>query len=635
MKNILTIILIAFTIALSAQNYTEHKVKAGETIESIAKQYLVTPFDIFALNPDAKSKFQPNTVLIIPNSKIKNTPIEKEVRELIGYKKHKVKRKETLYGLAKKYSVSEEEIKKANRSLYSENLKKGDRIKIPKFRTVISKQSLNNTVKKYKVQPKEGKWRIAYKFGITVAELEALNPGMNPVIQPGDEINVPNINDKEEKATETTSNYYEVLSKEGFYRLEKKLGLTQEQLETLNPELKATGLKAGMVLKVPSTINVSDSLTENVETVNLESSLKNFKTKKIALMMPYQVHRIDLDSVEEAKSRIKNNRRLSIVLDFHVGVMMALDSAKQLGISTDIKVLDTRLQLATTRKLLEDNDFSDYDAVIGPMDDDSFDRVALALKNDRVPVIAAMNKPKEVYGNVFQTIPEDKLLRKTMIDFVKADSLKTKVVIISDQAHRKSSEALKAEFEDSKLIFSRKTKKSPKDAFFIYPTDLENVFTAGKTIVFLETSSNSFASSVTSMLNGLIVDNTEIVLATLDKNRAFEGKDIDNNNLSNLKFHYPSVNKDFDESKSNAFVREYRKEYGVSPSKYVARGFDITLDILMRLATENNLYEASSDAIETEYVENKFRYNKSLFGGYVNEAVYIVKYDDLRIVKAN
>ena len=69
--------------------------------------------------------------------------------------------------------------------------------------------------------------------------------------------------------------------------------------------------------------------------------------------------------------------------------------------------------------------------------------------------------------------------------------------------------------------------------------------------------------------------------------------------------------------------------------KYVARGFDITLDLLLRLASAENLYEASNDTIETEYVENKFRYNRSMFGGYVNEAVYIVKYDDLRIVKAN
>lgn len=635
MKNLLTIIIFAFAISLNAQNYIEHKVKPGETIESIAKEYLVTPFDIYALNPDAKRKFQPNSVLIIPNSKVKNDAIEEESRELIGYKNHKVKRKETLYGLAKQYSISEEELKKANRYLYSENLKKGDKIRIPKYRTVISKQTLSNTVKKYTVLPKEGKWRIAYKFGITVAELEGLNPQMNEVIQPGDVLNVPNIGDEEEKPIETTYNYYEVLPKEGFFRLKVKLGLTQEQLEELNPELKETGLKAGMVLKVPSNIDVAGSLT-NVETTNLNSKLSNFKTKKIALMMPYQLDKIDVDATEETKDRIKNNKRLSIVLDFHVGVMMALDSAKQLGISTDLKVLDTRLQAATTSKLLSENDFSDYDAVIGPMEDQSFDRVALALKGNGVPVIAAMNKPKEVYSNVFQTIPEDKLLRKTIIDFVKADSLKTKVLIISDHAHKTSSEALKAEFPNSKIVFSRKNRKdATKDAFFIYPQDIENEFAAGKTIVFLETNNNSLASSVISMLNGLIDSRKEIVLMTLDKNKAFEGKNIDNNNLSNLKFHYPSVNKDFDDYKSNGFVRAYRKEYGVSPSKYVARGFDVTLDLLMRLASEETLYDASHSSIETEYIENKFRYNKSLFGGYVNEAVYIVKYDDLKIVKAN
>ncbi len=634
MKKLLTVILIALSLNLSAQNYIEHKIEEGETIESIAKKYLVTPFDIYALNPDAKTKFQPNTVLIIPNSKIKNKPIDEESKELIGYKTHKVKRKETLYGLSKKYGVSEEEIKKANRFLYSENLKKGDKIKIPRYKTFVSKVSLKNTVKKYKVQPKEGKWRVAYKFGITVAELEALNPNMKPILQPGDELNVPNIEDQDEKVIESEYDYYEVLPKEGFYRLKIKTGLTQEELEAINPELKESGLKAGMVLKIPASADATSGLLD-VETTNLESKIKNFKVKKLALMLPYRLHRIDVDSVEEAKDMIKKDKLLPIVLDFHVGVRMALDSAKQLGISTNLKVFDTEYQPSTISKILSDNDFSDYDAVIGPMEEKSFDRVANGLRSDRVPVIAALNNPKEIYANVFKTIPEDKLLQKAMIDFVKADSLKTKVVVIADQSHKATSEMLKKEFPTATQIYSQKDKKTGKDAHFIYPVQLENVFRPGKTIVFLETNNGAFASSVISMLNALTVDKTEIVLVTLDKNKAFEGKDVDNNNLSNLQFHYPSAYKNFDEHKSNGFVKAYKKEFGVSPSKYVARGFDITLDILLRLATEDNLYEASNEVVETEYVENKFRYNKSLYGGYVNEAVYIVKYDNLRIVEAN
>ena len=39
--------------------------------------------------------------------------------------------------------------------------------------------------------------------------------------------------------------------KEGFYRLEKKLGVVASDLIALNPVLKKTGLQAGMILKIP------------------------------------------------------------------------------------------------------------------------------------------------------------------------------------------------------------------------------------------------------------------------------------------------------------------------------------------------------------------------------------------------
>jgi hypothetical protein len=72
----------------------------------------------------------------------------------------------------------------------------------------------------------------------------------------------------------------------------------------------------------------------------------------------------------------------------------------------------------------------------------------------------------------------------------------------------------------------------------------------------------------------------------------------------------------------------------VSPNKYAIRGFDLTLDLLLRLASDDDLYKAASHTIETEYVENKFRYSKQNSGGFLNEAVYIVKYDNLTIVEA-
>ena len=616
-----------------AQDYKTHKVQKGETIEAIAKQYLVTPFDIFALNPDAKDGLQANMVLIIPNSRVKNQPIQEETKEVISYKTHKVKRKETLFSIAKKYGVEVEDIKKYNTKLYSENLRKGDKIKIPRFKTIVNKVSLNNTIKKYTVLPKEGKWRVAYKFGITVPELEALNPNMNDVLQPGDELNVPNISNNEEKPVEDNYNYYTVLKSEGYMALNRKLGVTQEELEALNPELKEGGLKLGMVLKVPGNIETSASEIKDVANTNLTSKLNNFDRKRIALMMPYGLHKVDVDSVQEAKKLIRTSPLLSVSLDFHAGVLMAIDSAKRLGISTDLKVFDTRNQGAEIAKILENNDFSDYDAVIGPLMPNHLDRVASNLKRDKVPVISPLAKARELHSNVFQTIPNNDLLQMAIINFVKADSLPKHMVIISDSKHKGISDKLKAEFPSAVQIQSRKNKKG-QEAYFIYQTDLENVFKPGKNIVFLETENEGFASNVISMVNGLNIEGQEIILMTTDKNKAFEGKEISNYHLSNLKFHFPSVNKTIAVEERNPFVKRYMNTYNVSPNKYAVRGFDLTLDLLLRLASEDDLYAASKSDVETEYVENKFRYSKKLFGGYYNEAVYIVKYDDLSIIEA-
>ncbi len=472
---------------------------------------------------------------------------------------------------------------------------------------------------------------MAYKFGITVPELEALNPNINDVLQPGEELNVPNISNNEEKTVEEEFNYYTVLKSEGFMALDRKLGVTQNELEALNPELKEGGLKLGMVLKVPGNIETTNMI-KDVANTNLSTNLKNLSSKRIALMLPFSLNKVDVDSVQEAKRMIRANGLLSVSLDFHSGVLMALDSAKQLGISTTLKVIDTRNQIAEISKILEANDFSEYDAVIGPLMPSNLERVASQLKRDNVPVVSPLTMPKNLYENVFQTIPTNELLQQSIINYVKKDSFPRHMVIISDSKHKAISDKLKGEFPSAKQILSRKNKEG-KEAYFIYQTDLENVFKTGTNIVFLETDNEGYASNVISMINGLNIEDQEIILMTTNKNKAFEGKEISNYHLSHLKFHFPSVNKTINVAARNSFVRAYMNTYNVSPNKYAVRGFDLTLDLLLRLASEDDLYQASSSDVETEYVENKFRYSKKIFGGYYNEAVYIVQYDDLTIVE--
>jgi hypothetical protein len=222
-----------------------------------------------------------------------------------------------------------------------------------------------------------------------------------------------------------------------------------------------------------------------------------------------------------------------------------------------------------------------------------------------------------------------------MIEYIKINHADDHVLIISDQQHKVLSNRLKQSFPNASQLFS--STKDGKDSYFIYPVNLQRALKKGKNIVFLETDNVAFGSSIISLLNGFNASNTEIILTTTDKGKAFEGTGPDTNyHLSNLKFHYATINKQFDVDAKNGFVNAYRNKYGVSPNKYASRGFDLTLDIVLRIAaTEGKNSELTNTETETEYIENKFHYAKKMFGGYVNEASYIVKYDNLKIIEVN
>ena len=641
MKRILLVLVLflafGFT-SVEAQNFSTHQVKKGETIEAIAKRYFVTPFDIYKLNPDAKKDLKPNTVLIIPISKAKKPKITIN-KELQGFNEHKTKRKETLYSLSKKYNVSEDDIKKYNKFLYSNALIKGDRLQIPKYKITEIVEEVVVT-KPYTVQAKEGKWRIAYKFGVTVEELEVLNPGMTEVLKEGEVINVPNLEDEAEKQFDDQYSYYIVLPKEGFYRLKLKLDLEQDQIEALNPELKETGLKSGMILKIPHSDATKGLIEGESEVVNLVDSISDFETKHIAIMLPFRIHRVDFDSISDAKKSLKKDPYLNVSLDFHSGVLMALDSLKTLGISLKVDVYDTRYEVSEVSRIIRENDFENIDAVIGPLTPASFNKVASELKKYNTPVISPIGTKLKLHDNVFQSRPSDDLLKTKVINFAKSDSLIGNIIVIADTKNVAIANELKREFIAAKLVYSRKSEEG-EDEFFVTKEDIEGALKPGKNLVFLETQNEGYASNVTSVLASLNnkVDSeseeepSEILLVTTNINSAFEGDQINNIHLSNLQFHFASASKEYNENDNNAFVKKYDKLYSITPNKRAVRGFDLTMDVVLRLVSSDDLYASVNNAPLTEYVENKFAYKKKLFGGYYNDSVYLVKYDDLTVVE--
>ena len=632
--------IVAFSYFGYAQNLKMHTVQAGESVKTIASFYKITVADIYALNPDAKSDFSVDMVLIIPEAFLHQSNSTSTTKELVSYKVHRVRRKETLFSIAQKYDLTVEDIKAHNKELYSKNLRSGNKIYIPKFK-LIPKPSVN-IIQKYTVLAKEGKWRIAYKFGISVPELEALNPNMGLYPKAGEILNVPNIAESEEKTIQDKQfSYYTVKPKEGFYRLEKKLGLTKIQLEALNPELVQQGLKLGMVLKIPKT-SIQNIASEFFPAVNLADSLVNFSTKNIALLLPFKAKSIDFDSLKLSKDQLKRDGYINISTDFYAGVVMAIDSAKRLGISTKLNVFDTNASPLDLKTHLLQTDLSNFDAILGPITPQNLELTAKYAKKDNVPVVSPFVKTKAVHSNLFQTLPDENWMRTKMINYVKSDTIPHNTLIIYDAKNIATAKYLKASIPDAALLTSEKNEDG-SEQFYLMLDAVQPVLLPGRTIVFLESNNEGFVSNVTSMLNAMngitiLLDeeeneteiDREIILMTTSKNRAFDGVNVSNYDLSNLNFQYPSVN--FNSQISEDFEQKYITQFGTFPNKYAIRGFDLTMDILLRLSKYGTLYTQNFN-FQTAYLENKFQYFSQPYGGYKNEAGYILKYEDLHIIK--
>ena len=284
---------------------------------------------------------------------------------------HKVKKKETLYGLARIYNVNVDQILEFNPLVEKIGLKKRMQLKIPVYPIIEEPKAvvLSEGLEKYLVQPKETKWRLAYRYGVTIQELESLNPQISDGLKIGQEIVVPKRLESETKALEEAFNYYKVKPKEGFYRIEKKLGVTEADLIMLNPALSTTGLQQGMILKIPlqhtGNLKVEDDLL--VEKVQLEDSLMANTYLQLAAFLPFKTAAIEFDSIEKTNVLLRKRNLHTIALDFYMGMEMAVAKADSLGIKTKLTVFDSQNDKAVIQSTVASHTWEGTSAVIGPL----------------------------------------------------------------------------------------------------------------------------------------------------------------------------------------------------------------------------------------------------------------------------
>lgn len=689
----------------SAQRYTTHTVKAGETIYSIAKEYRVTPYTILQLNKEIKNAddVKPNTLLVIPIAGtprptdpkiVEDTKKEPVQIEPTGFKRHRVRRKETLFSLTQRYDITEEQLKKYNSELYASPLKKGMVLQIPEFPEVEESEESALDFEIYQVQPKETRWSIAHKYGITVDSLVALNPELpknssylaegqelrmprpkgdsldeqsvalfesytvpksigifrisqeygissdsiiklNPEIiaqnglKEGMILRLPKRKPKEEVVNTDNYIFYEVKPKQTLFSLTRNLKITRDSLFQLNPELE-NGLKAGMVLKLPK-IKASDLEVKNaliLDQINLVDSIDVTLKPKLVYLLPFRLDRVNINDKEKTEAQIIQRNDLKYALGLYSGALVALDSIKKMGVSVDVKFLDTRRDLQTIKSLLQRETLYDVDAIVGPVDPSLLGEVAVQASSFSVPVIAPYASKSELsLGNVFFSVPDDEVLRNRILDHLQEKRTEETIIVIADEKNQAVKDSILARFPMARVA------KMSEDGS-LHLLDFQVMLSEQQeNWVFVETQKPNLAASIISILsasNRTTEEGETIVVKmfTTNFNSAFESDAISSSQLSTLNFTFPSVYKD---SGNDIFLRAYRRRFGFQPDRYAIRGFDMTYDLLLKLAHQKNLYETSKIIGQTEYAGNRFNYFNNWTSGFFNNGTYLMQYDELQI----
>ena len=551
-----------------------------------------------------------------------------------------VERGETIELLIDQYEITKTQLLEYNPSLEKFGLRKRMNLRIPVYQVKepIAVTENNNLTAEdsfeftlHEVIPKETKWRLAYQYKTTIQTLDSLNPEIKEGLKIGQKIRIPltpSLQVLPEK--DSLYNYYTVLPKEGYYRIEKKLGVDQATLDSLNPNLKETGLIVGMILKIPGEqsgdYKIEDDLL--VERVNLSDSTFIKGEINLALLLPFKVNEIVFDSIEDTKKLLQTRNLHTLSLDFYTGVLFAVERANELGIKVLINTFDTENKTSTLDQIISELASQKTDFIVGPLIPNNFNYVSNQKILANTPKIAPLSSnPVVLRKNVYQSITQAETFRTKMFDYLNRVIDTTQhVVIVADSLNRSIEKQLKSQFPWAITL-------RPEKGDYILPELADSLLVDSlPNKVILETQSFPLIANALSQFNAQNSGERKVQVFTTYRSNVYNNENLSRKVLGGIGFTYPVGFKPLDYSTNEMFIESFENRFGKRPNKESLRGYDLVMDLILRTAASDNLEESLKYG-ETQYWSNRFLYQSGVNGSYMNQALYLLQHRGYEILE--
>ena len=219
-------------------------------------------------------------------------------------------------------------------------------------------------------------YSIARLYSVSPGELMRLNPKSGDLIKPGDKLRIPDtaapvvtgpgaqfVGTTTESTPRPTSvsrckQMYQVKKKDNLYRISLDFNLTLQELVAANPGIKADSkLQKGDWLCIPYS---KAELQMEAHRLAAEQAASAASSKLVS-------HKSHLNAAVILPLK-ENTDRGGKMIEFYQGLLMAVDSVRKQGTSIDIYAYHSGNGLAELNSILAREEMKHMDVIFGPLD---------------------------------------------------------------------------------------------------------------------------------------------------------------------------------------------------------------------------------------------------------------------------
>jgi LysM repeat protein/ABC-type branched-subunit amino acid transport system substrate-binding protein len=608
-----------------------HQVISGETLYSISRRYGVSEQEIVAKNPDAQN-LKAGMTIYLPVKDGENIistpePIEKEVS--VNYFEHIIESGETMWGITRKYGVSEAELKSLN-PILNTGFPAGVVIKIPveEIKQTVARPVNVGAFKTHVVEKRETLYGLSKKYDLSIQDIKKYNPVLETRnLVYGETILVPEKPDEvfEQIVRENKADSVKLV--EQFYEIEVELPVEIPQACLPDRSGMFIDETYDITLFLPLFIEANDTL--NREDLIIDS-LEIFTEEEVEIAQDTTIE------IEERKALFKQFYGGSEnFVQFYEGVLLAIDSLQKSGVSIRLTVIDTQLKADSIRDYISTDEFLGCDLIVGPIYQSVQTDVAKIAAKNRIPIVsplASQTTITNVNPSYYQINPSREYIATKTAEMVAEQYFNSNFIIVKIGNYDDTPEGRMVDLFREKFVNSGFMSDNYGVNFTIYDFENEGSFglrrimsKSKENVVYIPSSNEGKLSVAISNVNNL-ADDFSITLIGTSRFPNYSSIQVDHYHNLKLQFVAPYW-VDYAKPSTIKYIEKFKSNFATEPNNFGIQGYDVTMYFMTALTAFGTDFADCLPYLHLNQVQGNYHFEKvTQFGGYMNQGVSLISY---------